>query len=367
MSPVLPTQTRPMRRRELGLLVGALLGLVLHACGSDYAAPATLEMPSAVTVAAPPAVTTRPCNGQTDRPPAVASYPPDPLPPPGQMPAGSYMAEIQRRGTLIVGTSIDTKLFAAINPETNKIEGFDIDMARLVAAAIFGPKDLDQRLDLQGITYAQRIPKVRSGEVDLVAHTMTINCARWQQVAFSSVYLWAGQKLLVEKGSDLETKLETQTVKTMDALAGRRVCVSAGGTSADEMASVDVSPPIEVVEVSNQTDCVVLFQQGEVDAIRSDDTVLAGFAAQDPFATVAKGLFLTEEPYGLAMSLDHPEFTSFVNAVIDQAKADGTWSAIYDDWLREPLGDPAKVIVANQSSVIGVPEPDYSRPRPAGT
>ncbi len=332
--------------------------LLLSACGADYAAPAAVDLPPDVTVAAPAAVATQPCK-ETDRPVAVASYPPDPLPPAGQMPAGTYMAEIQQRGKLIVGTSIDTQLFAAINPDTAKIEGFDIDMARLVAAAIFGPNNVDQHLDLQGITYAQRIPKVRSGEVDLVAHTMTINCARWQQVAFSAVYLWAGQKLLVAEGSDIET------IDAIEDLAGRSVCVSAGGTSADEMRSVEVDPPIEVVEVSNQTDCVVLFQQGVVDAIRSDDTVLAGFADQDPFAAVA-GPFLTEEPYGLAVSLDHPEFTSFVNTVIDRAKADGTWSASYDHWLRSSLKEPAKLIVVGQKAIEGIPEPDYSRPRPAG-
>ena len=275
-----------------------------------------------------------------------------------------------------LGFSIDTQLFAAVNPERGEIEGFDVDMAKLVALAIFGGSwdAIGERLDLQGITYAQRIPKVAGGEVDLIAHTMTINCTRWQQVAFSGVYLYAGQRLLVARNSGVQDITE---------LAGKTVCVSAGGTSADEMRSLAVDPPIEVVEVDNQTDCVVLFQQGRADAIRSDDTVLAGFAAQDPYAQLA-GPLLTEEPYGMAMSLEHPEFVSFVNAVLEDAKLSANpypvagdsaapapgWRAIYDRWLSG-LGQPVEKLSGNPDGSIDAPRGSfplavYGRPRPQG-
>ena len=339
---------------------GAAL-VVLAACGASYRAPEALSLPDPVTASTAATPQLADCGGPNDKLPAEASYPAlESLPAPGQMPAGSYMAQIQQRGKLVVGTSIDTKLFSSIDPATNKIEGFDVDMARLVASAIFGPNDVDTHLELRGITYAQRIPKVVSGEVDLVAHTMTINCKRWQQVAFSGVYLWAGQRLLVAEGSG---------VLVIDDLAGRNVCVSAGGTSADEMRSLKLDPPIIVTEVANQTDCVVLFQRGEVDAIRSDDTVLAGFRDQDPFSEIV-GLFLTQEPYGMAMSLEHPEFTAFVNAVLDRAKADTSpagWTGRYDEWLRVSLGPSAARINVGQPPVTGVPVPDYNRPRPAGS
>lgn len=343
--------------------------MALAGCGASYSQPADVALPPPVTaesVELPPAVA---CDNKADVPPAVASYPPlAALPPAGQMPAGTRMREIQERGRLIVGTSIDTLLFASVNPSNGNIEGFDIDVAKLVASAIFGiPIDdpaLDQKLDLKGITYAQRIPKVSSGEVDIIAHTMTINCTRWQQgVAFSSVYLNAGQKLLVAKGSD---------VTTMADLAGSKVCASAGGTSADELkaAGAEIYPPPSDSNptggVGNQTDCLVLLQRGEVDAIRSDDTVLAGFANQDPNTEVV-GKPLTQEPYGLAIAADHPEFVQFVNAVLDQARApkpDGTpgdWQRLYDRWLRPTLGDP----VANlDENLIGIPQPDHSRPLP---
>jgi polar amino acid transport system substrate-binding protein len=357
-----------------GVVAAAGAALVLVACGASYDEPEAVSLPPEVTAATVPAAQTEQCDNLGDE---VATYPPATLPPPGgAMPAGSHMEQIQQRGRLIVGTSIDTNLFAAVSPQ-NDIVGFDVDMAKLVAHAIFGGSfaDIDSRLELRGITYAQRIPTVSSGEVDLIAHTMTINCARWQQVAFSQVYLHAGQKLLVARDSDIEE---------IEDLRGKRVCVSAGGTSADEMRSLEGEPPIEVTEVANQTDCVVLFQQGEVDAIRSDDTVLAGFQAQDPYSELTRE-FLTREPYGLATSLDHPEFTQFVSAVLQQAMdpantnpftdvdGDGrsedelppSWRASYDRWLQSALGEPVENIVLKPPSQDpGVPQPNYGRPLP---
>jgi polar amino acid transport system substrate-binding protein len=363
------------------VVAAAGAALVLVACGASYDEPEPVSLPPEVTAATVPAAQTEQCDNTG---PEVASYEPSSLPAPGLLtampvlPSGSYMEEIQQRGRLIVGTSIDTNLFAAVNPR-NDIVGFDVEMAKLVAHAIFGGSyaDIGSRLELRGITYAQRIPTVSSGEVDLIAHTMTINCARWQQVAFSRVYLHAGQKLLVANDSGIEE---------IEQLRGKRVCVSAGGTSADEMRNLGGDPPIEVTEVANQTDCVVLFQQGEVDAIRSDDTVLAGFQAQDPYSTLT-GKFLTREPYGLAMSLEHPEFTQFVNAVLDQAmnpantnpytdtdrdgiSEDATapgWAAIYDRWLEPSLREPVTTIdLALANQVPGVPQAVLPyRPRPA--
>ena len=341
--------TQSSRVRTLRLLCVALSAILLAACGASYQRPAAVALPDPVSVPSPPAPNLKQCDDDTGPPvPAVSSYemstdPLPALPTPGQMPAGSYMRTIQDRGFLIVGTSIDTNLFSSVNPATNEIEGFDVDMAALVAEAIFGPQDppsnIRSLLDLRGITYAQRIPTVASGEADLIAHTMTINCKRWQQVAFSGVYLNAGQKLLVAKGSP---------VTTVEELAGQRVCVAAGGTSAEEMRNLAVTPPIDVTEVQNQTDCVVRFQRGEVDAIRSDDTVLAGFQDQDKLFSEIVGDLLTNEPYGMATSLDHPEFTQFVNVVLERAKQDGSWRAAYDKWLLGSLKEP----------VVDLKEPD---------
>jgi polar amino acid transport system substrate-binding protein len=85
-----------------------------------------------------------------------------------------------------------------------------------------------------------------------------------------------------------------------------------------------------------------LFQQGKAYGISGDDTVLAGDAAQDPYARVITTERFSEEPYGLGISLKHPEFVRFVNVVLQQMKDSGAWKDSYDKWLSGALG-PAPV------------------------
>ena len=113
-----------------------------------------------------------------------------------------------------------------------------------------------------------------------------------------------------------------------------RLCAASGTTSLEAIEEAGV----EAVAVPGWTDCLVLFQQGEVDGISTDDTILAGLAAQDPFAVVTGELF-SEEPYGIGNSKDFPEFTQFINAVLEQARQDGTWQELYDRWLADTLGE----------------------------
>ena len=230
------------------------------------------------------------------------------------------MRTIQDRGRLIAGVSPDTLLFGSVSPFTGKFQGFDVDIVKEIAKAIFGD---DTRVEYTAVTNAQRIPDVRSGAVDLVAHTMTINCARRLLVDFSSVYYDAGQKVLVHSDSKAQS---------INDLGGKKVCAPLGTTSIDNLAKVAAHPI--AYGVVDETDCLVAFQEGVVDAISTDDTVLEGMAAQDPYAKVVGDRF-TDEPYGLAVNLAHPEFTRFINAVLERVRADGTWASIYKKWLGQ--------------------------------
>ena len=292
------------------------------------------EFPGAVpetTVTTAPA----PQTGEVDCGNPVQSYDPLPsLPPRGNMPAGSTMRAITDRGRLIVGVSADTKLFGARNPFTGRIEGFDIDILREVSRDLFGDPD---RLEYRVITYADRLPALEESRVDIVAHTMTINCVRWQRIAFSSEYFHAGQKILVRSDSPA-TRIEE--------MSGERVCAAEGSTNIENIAAYE---NVEAVGQVDLTDCLVLFQQGAVDAITGDDTVLAGFAAQDPYAKVIGSNF-TEEPYGLGIRLDQPDLVRFVNAVLDRVRRDGTWQQIHQRWLSDlgPAPAPPPAVYGRQ-------------------
>lgn len=256
--------------------------------------------------------------------PRASLRPTGPLPPPGKMPAGSFMAKIQRDGRLILGTSQDTLLFSSRNPFTGRIEGFDVDMGRQIAQAIFGDPD---KIQIKVIAYDDRVDAPRDGDVHIVADTMTANCARWKDVNFSSIYYEAGQKVLVSKDSP---------ARRIEDLGGKRVCSAAGSTSYDNIALVKTKPvPVAMPAFG---DCLVAFQRGQVDAISTDDTILAGMAVQDPYAKVVGPRF-TEEPYAMAISPEHPEFTRFVNAVLERNRKNGTWAATHEKWLG-PAPEP---------------------------
>lgn len=257
--------------------------------------------------------------------PAAASLRPAPGPP--RVTPGSFMATIRARGYLIAGVDQSTYHFGFFNPLDGQTEGFDIDMIRAVAKAIFGDPD---KVEFKGITDDQRIPDILNGSVDIVAHTMTITCDRLEQVDFSSVYFEANTRVLVLKNS---------TATGLASLGGRKVCATAGSDSATLIASYPVKPRPIAVTVPQWTDCLVLLQQGQVAAISTDDSILAGLHAQDPFTKVVGPPF-APQPYGLAISKQHQDLVRFVNAVLAQLRADGGWAASYARWVGTPVPLP---------------------------
>lgn len=320
------TQSRLMR-----VCASALPVLLIAGCASGLRLPSAVQGSAPTTSAVPAAQAyTCPTNELETAGLTPKSYEPDgPLPSSGSLPTGSTMAEIRDRGALRIGVSADTLLFGARNPLSGEIEGFDIDMLKEVAKAIFGVDDETAYdfLDFVVIPYSQRIPKLRSGEVDIVAHTMTINCVRWQQIAFSSEYYTSGQRVLTEVTSPYTSIDEL-------AAAGATVCVPDGSTNQEKLADY---PAIKAVAVPDISDCLVALQAGEVQAITGDDTVLAGLGAQDP-ATAVVGDSFTAEPYGLGMPAENVDFVKFVNALLEEMRTDGRWQAIYDRWLLDTLG-----------------------------
>jgi polar amino acid transport system substrate-binding protein len=242
---------------------------------------------------------------------------------PPQVTPGSFMAKIRARGYLIAGVDQSTYHFGFLNPLSGQIEGFDIDMIRAVAKAIFGDPG---KVQFKAISDEQRIPDTADGTVDIVAHTMTITCDRLKMIDFSSVYFEAHQKVLVLKNS---------SATSLDDLHGQKVCATRGSDSVDRIRQHKAI----AVQVPYWTDCLVLLQQGDVAAISTDDSILDGLAAQDPWTKLI-GPRLTDEPYGLAISKQHPEFVRFVNAVLQQLRTNGQWAASYRHWIGTPAPSP---------------------------
>lgn len=304
-----------MMRRLTRALTGLAAVIALSACGATPTPVPTLPPePDGA-----PAVSVPRCDNATQ------SYAPGPLLSATEWPADSTMAKIQQRGRLIVGVSADSYLLGSRNPQTGVIEGFDIDMADAVAQELFGP---DATAQLRVISAADRIRVLTDHEVDLVVRNMTMTCDRWEEIAFSAEYYRSGQKLMVRRGSD---------ITDLAGLAGHRVCAPRGTSTLTQIR--ELAPDAEAVPADTHTECLVLFQQGQVDAVTGDDTVLAGLAAQDPYGVVLPGPAFTDEPYGIGMPADQVDMVRFVNGVLEQMATDGRWQASYDRWFAPTLGE----------------------------
>jgi polar amino acid transport system substrate-binding protein len=306
-----------------------IAALALGACGTTAsvtaAPPKALEVvPKGAELVHPPLYTAPPpCDATASlRPPATT-------PTPGQMPKGSYMAQIQARGYLNVGVAQSTYLWGYRDPESGQLTGFDIDMLNQVSDAIFGSPG---HIHFVIVPNADRATAVEKGTVDVVAETMTVNCEREKLVDFSTVYYLAGQRILVPSNS---------TITGPQDLGGKRVCVPANSTSIENLRTAAMPQNIHFWAVNDMTDCLVMLQQGQVDAISTDDAILLGLAAQDRNTKIAAGAAFSQEPYGMAISKSHPGFTSFVNGVLAQVEANGTWKTIYDNNLLPYIGGTA--------------------------
>jgi polar amino acid transport system substrate-binding protein len=158
---------------------------------------------------------------------------------------------------------------------------------------------------------------------------MTINCERRKLVSFTSVYYEAGQRVLVPSNSP---------VRSIQDLAGKKVCATKGSTSIENIRRL--APRAIPYEVPLRTDCLVALQEGKVAAISTDDAILYGLQAQDPYTKIVGPRF-NREPYGMAINHAHPDFVRFVNAVLARMRSDGTWTSIYDNWLGRVTHAPA--------------------------
>jgi len=315
-------------RRILALILG-MAGVVTAVGGCVQAdVPESLPGPTTSTteVAEPP-------PPEPDCGDPVASLRPT-GPATTTVPADSYMAEIKERGYLRVGVDVATLRLSSIDPITGDFEGFDVDIAREVAAALFGDPDA---IAFVGIPSSERVRVLVDGEVDLVADVFTPTCSRREDVEFSTDYFTSAQRVLLREDSP---------ARSVADLAGLRICASAGSTTLANIAALD-DPPV-AVPAAQRADCLVMLQQGDVDGMSTNDTILAGFAAQDPNLRILEAS-ISREPTALGLPPGNPEWVRYVNAVLDDVRASGRWMALYETWLADLLpgitGPPAPTYV----------------------
>ncbi|HWH35099.1 MAG TPA: glutamate ABC transporter substrate-binding protein [Acidimicrobiales bacterium] len=248
-----------------------------------------------------------------------------------EFPAGSTMAEIQQAGTITVGTKFDQRLFGQTDPRTGEVEGFDVEIAKLIVEAI-GP---DVEIEFTETPSAIRETALEEGTVDMVVATYTINDARKERIDFAGPYYVAGQDIMVPAGNPME-------ISGVDDLNGKRVCSVQGSTSIENVR--EMAPEAELTEFDVYTKCADAMRDGRVDAVSTDNVILLGLVEQygsDVFEVV--GNPFTTEPYGIGIPKGDDEFRTFINDRLEEIFTNGEWADAYertvgtvDDEVPEP-------------------------------
>lgn len=311
---------RPVGKKAVVAI--AALALLTGACGEpDTAQVQTPDisyteppLPNGASTAPNPPPDTGPAGEDCGDPTASLR----PFPPGADPAAMPNVEEIRARGRLIVGLDTGSNLMSFRDPTTGTVTGFDVDIAHEIARDLFGDPN---RLDLRILTSARREQALQSGMVDIVVKTMSITCERREHVAFSTQYLEAHQRILVVKDSDITGP---------EDLADKRICVARGTTSLTRVQRL--LPDATVVTVPMWSDCLVVLQQRQVDAVSTDDTILAGLASQDPYLEIV-GESMGAEPYGVGITKGRDDLVRFVNGTLERIRQDGTWQRLHDRWL----------------------------------
>lgn len=232
------------------------------------------------------------------------------------------LAAIKKRGTIKIGVKADAPPFGSLNPLTNTLAGFDVDLAHAVAKHILGDA---KNVDLVIVKSDNRIPLVQNGNIDMFFATATISPDRLKQIDFSNVYYKAGQALLVRKGSP---------IKSYRDLDGKTVCSLQGSTP--EQTIRKLVPKATVVTFETYPECLTGLRNGRVDALTTDNVLLDGFEAQDPSLEVVGGTF-TYEAYGAGFKLGNTTLEHAVNDALADIRKSGEYGKMHLLWLKKPV------------------------------
>ena len=174
---------------------------------------------------------------------------------------------IVKKDVLTVGVRTDAYPFG-FKDKNGHYAGYDPALARLIARGILGS---DKKIKFVPVTASDRMMKLYSGDVDMIIATMSVTPKRRQIIDFSDTYYTAGQALLVRKGSN---------VKNLQDLNKKRAIIVFGSTSENSLRAA--MPSIGIVGYKTYNAAYKALKQGKAEAIVADDTILMGFALQDP-------------------------------------------------------------------------------------
>lgn len=227
---------------------------------------------------------------------------------------------------ITIGTKFDQPGLGFKNPD-GSLSGFDIDVATFIAKQLgFEPQDIKWQEAVSG----QRETLIQNDQVDFIVATYSIKDERKEKVDFAGPYLITGQKLLVcADNTDITGAESLQNNK--------KLCSVSGSTPAQNIK--DKYQDVQLQQYDTYSACIEALKNGAVDAVTTDETILAGYAAQSPGSFKVVGEAFSEERYGVGLKKGDTELQTKINDAIITMEIDGEWQAAFAKNLG-PAGIP---------------------------
>ena len=223
-------------------------------------------------------------------------------------------------GKITIGVKIDQPGIGFEEPGADMPTGFDIEMARIIAAQL-GIEDTD--IEFKETISDNREPFLKNGTVDLVLASYSITDERRAVVGQAGPYYVTGQQLLVRED-------DKDKITGPDDLAGIKVCSVEGSTS---LALVEDDYDAQPVPFGTYSECVDQLTNDTVDAVTTDGAILLGYEALDADNLEVVGDEFSEERYGIGFKLGDTEMCEFLSTTIEGAYEDGTWAEAFEATL----------------------------------
>jgi glutamate transport system substrate-binding protein len=220
-------------------------------------------------------------------------------------------------GKVVIGVKFDQPGLGL--KEGNDNTGFDVEVARYVAKEL-GYTDVE----FKESPSAQRETLLQSDQVKMIFATYSITDDRKQKVSFAGPYFIAGQDLLV--------KADDTAITGPDSLNGKKLCSVTGSTSAKKVKD-NYANTVQLQEYDTYSKCVEALNAGTIDAVTTDNVILAGFAAQDQYKGKLKvvGKPFSEERYGVGIKKGDTDLCGKINTALEKMQSDGSWQKALDD------------------------------------
>ena len=228
--------------------------------------------------------------------------------------------EVKQRSVLRAGVRQDVPAFGSVD-EKGQTVGFDVDVAAELAKR-FGVK-----LEVVPVTAATRIPLLQQGRIDLIAATLTHYRERDKVIDFSIGYFWTGQKLMVKKGSNINSIAD---------LAGKRAGTTVGALAIQNLTRAQPKAIGQTFE--GYPEAFLAMQHGLVDAVVADVIILAGLRARTakPDDYVIIGESIGGGDYAIGVRENDSKWRDAINFALQDMWKDGTWDQLFDRWVGPP-------------------------------